>query len=447
MKASGIKYGVLTFTLSILTALLFLMPFHAFGTVWAASALGHYTLLRLWKEILMMIAGLGVVYLYMFDRKVRFHTFRRKLTWLIAIYLLVQLVWGVVAWKAGGVTLTAALYGGLLNCRLVVFLLLAWAIAVRTPRLERRWPKILLWPSIIVVVFGLLQVFALPPDFLRHFGYSAATIEPMATINNNPDYLRYFSTLRGPNPLGAYLLLPITALTVLLVRYPRSWNWVKILLLIGCLAMLFFSFSRSAWIGTALSVVVVLVVASSRDFWHRFKVPVISVLMVMSVGVVASGLLLWNSSSFQNFIFHTEDDSVVAVSSNDERANALEDGLQDIVASPLGHGVGSAGPASVYNDGQPARIAENYFLQLGQETGIIGMLLFAIINVAIGYILWTRRRAPLAFTLFASLIGITVINLLSHAWTDDTIAYLWWGLAGISIGTPLPETKHENLKD
>jgi hypothetical protein len=35
--------------------------------------------------------------------------------------------------------------------------------------------------------------------------------------------------------------------------------------------------------------------------------------------------------------------------------------------------------------------------------------------------------------LLASLAGITFVNLLSHAWTDDTLAYLWWGLAGIAL--------------
>jgi hypothetical protein len=44
-----------------------------------------------------------------------------------------------------------------------------------------------------------------------------------------------------------------------------------------------------------------------------------------------------------------------------------------------------------------------------------------------------RRRELLSQILFASLIGITFINFLSHAWTDDTLAYLWWGLAGIAL--------------
>jgi hypothetical protein len=31
---------------------------------------------------------------------------------------------------------------------------------------------------------------------------------------------------------------------------------------------------------------------------------------------------------------------------------------------------------------------------------------------------------------------LTVVNLLSHAWADDTLTYVWWGLAGIAMAQP-----------
>jgi hypothetical protein len=34
-----------------------------------------------------------------------------------------------------------------------------------------------------------------------------------------------------------------------------------------------------------------------------------------------------------------------------------------------------------------------------------------------------------ALALLASLIGI-IANLLLHVWADDTLAYIWWGIAG-----------------
>jgi len=31
--------------------------------------------------------------------------------------------------------------------------------------------------------------------------------------------------------------------------------------------------------------------------------------------------------------------------------------------------------------------------------------------------------------------------MVSHAWADDTLAFLWWGLAGIALGKPLAAVK------
>jgi len=106
----------------------------------------------------------------------------------------------------------------------------------------------------------------------------------------------------------------------------------------------------------------------------------------------------------------------------------------------LGDGPGTAGPASYYNQGHPVRIAENYFVQVGQETGWLGLALFLLINVGVAALLYVKRDDPLALSLFASLIGLTLINLFSHAWADDTLAYVWWGLAGVALA-PLPRAQ------
>ncbi len=435
MKASTIKYGVLTGTLSLITIILALLPFHAFLTVWGSTLVGHYTALRLWKEVLALLAGLGAIYLLFFDRKVREYTMKRKLTWLILAYVAVQLVWGFVALHQGSLGVKAMLYGVLLNCRFLLFFLITWVVAILTNRLERRWPKLLLWPAVIVVVFGLAQVFLLPPDFLRHFGYGPHTIAPMETINHNVNYLRYMSTLRGANPLGAYLILPISALTVLLLRYPRSWNWTKGLLLLGCLALLVFTFSRSAWIGATLSILSAAVIVNGNLLKrYRWAVAGGLALAVFAVGGLAFSLR--HDTGFQNFFLHTQDNSAVVTTSNAGHISGTIDGAKDIAQNPLGHGPGSAGPASVYN-ASGSRIAENYYIQIGQETGVVGLTLFLGIVAVVAYLLWTRRHTTLALALLVALIGISFVNLLSHAWTDDTIAYLWWGFAGLAIGTPV----------
>jgi O-antigen ligase/polysaccharide polymerase Wzy-like membrane protein len=433
MKVSAVKYGVLTWVSGFTMLILFLVPFHALLTVWAASHFGHYTALRLWKEVLLALSIAGALFLVAIDHKIRYHTLSRRLVWLITAYMALNVAWGLLALNEHDVTAKALGYGLIVNLRFLAFFLVTWAVALRLARLRRNWQWLVIWPAALVVVFGLLQAFVLPHDFLRHFGYSAATIPPVETINHNQHYIRVFSTLRGANPLGAYLVVPISLLAVLLIRNGR--NWRQAALLAGALITLFFSFSRSAWIGAVLSVITVLFLSRLSHRSQRLALLAGAGLILLAA---VFGAAFRHSSRFENFVLHTQAHSSARQSSNQGHFAATKNGLEDVIHHPLGVGPGTAGPASAYNSHAP-RIAENYFVQIAQETGWLGLAMFVLINTGVGALLYMRRDDPLALSLFASLIGLTFISLLSHAWTDDTLAYVWWGLAGLAMA-PLPES-------
>ncbi len=427
MRASALKYSILSITAALVSVILLLIPLHAFLTVWASSLFGHYTAIRLWKEAFLIVCMLGVLYLLATDKKIRSHTLTRRLVWLIVAYGLVNILWGLVAYKHQAVTAKAMGYALIINLRFLAFFLVAWAVALRTSRLHKSWQKLVLVPALVVVAFGLLQVFVLPNDFLNHFGYGPNTVEPFQTINHNSHYVRIESTLRGANPLGAYLVIPISVLAVLIVRGRRDWRYG--LFLVASLLTLCFSFSRSAWLGAALSLAVVVAISLRSTYAKRVAIWV-GVIGIFFLGGLFVGLR--HNARVENLLFHTQTHSAIKTTSDEGHASALRNGLRDVLHQPLGRGPGSAGPASTYNN-HPARIAENYYIQIGQETGWLGLLLFLLINAGVAYLLWLRRADPLALSLLASLIGLSFINLLSHAWTDDTLAYVWWGLAGIAM--------------
>jgi O-antigen ligase len=204
------------------------------------------------------------------------------------------------------------------------------------------------------------------------------------------------------------------------------------------------SLSRSAWLGLVASGGVVAWALAKNAVWRRRLLLGTLAGVVFCVGVL---FVLRNNDHVQNVFFHSDEHSTSAVSSNSARANAMEQGLKDIVGKPFGTGVGSAGPASVYNSDHAARIAENYFVQVGQEVGIIGLGLFVAINALVFGMLWHGRDDPLNLILAASLVGLTAVNFLSHAWADDTLAYIWCGLAGIALSRNLlPEKLIKNVQ-
>jgi hypothetical protein len=405
-----------------------LLPFHAFITVWLSSLAGHYTMLRLWKEVLLVVLCAGSIFILAKDKKLLKSLASLLLVRLIAIYCSLTILWGAAAYASNKVTLKSLGFGLVVNLRFLIFFVVVWIVAAKSPLLKQLWLKVLLIPAGIVVSIGLLQRTLLPYDFLKHFGYNSSTIYPYETINHNVKYPRVMSTLRGANPLGAYMVLVMTAIYALLIKSKQRRVQLSIFAAAGILVLIF-SYSRAAWIGTLLSVSVLAVVSIGGSKMQRLLLPILGLVVL---ACVAAGILLRHNLAFENIFFHTQEYSSIQATSDQGHINALKDGVRDVVHEPLGRGVGTAGPASVYNNNN-VRIAENYYLQIAQETGWAGLILFIAINYLVACELWIRREGMLARILLASLVGITFVNLLSHAWTDDTLAYIWWGLAGVAI--------------
>jgi hypothetical protein len=435
-QAASVK---LVRVLSWLSAvILLLVPFHAFLTVWLSSLTGHYTALRLWKEFLLVPIVLGALYILLTDKTLRRRLLSKWSVRLIAVYAALLLVCGFGALASHSVSAKAMWYGLLVDARFLVFFLALMVLAAKDDWLARRWQKLLFLPVILVAVFAVAQYLVLPYDFLKHFGYGDSTISPYETINHNINHIRVASTLRGANPLGAYLILPISVIAVMFLKQRRQ-RWNLAMFGTGLLLALAFSFSRSAWIGALAAILLAAWLSFSSERVRK------------NIGWGLAGLLLAaaiftyalrNNLGFENAVFHTDRASKIAVSSNQGHASAFKSAAKDIIHQPQGGGVGSAGPQSVYNN-HPARVAEDYYLQIGQEAGIAGMLLFIAICAAVAKQLYERRADPLALALFASLIGISLVNLLSHAWGDDTLAYVWWGLAGIYLGPAILTDRHK----
>ncbi len=422
------KAGKLAQILAYLIAgILVLLPFHALFTTWLGYNFGHLDLFRIWKELLLLPLGLGALWLLHKDTATQKWLKQAGLWWLIIGYIGLHLVLGVIALQQHRVSANALIYALLSNLRFVIFFVICLVVARQTEWLEAHWKQMVLIPAGIVIVFGLLQHFVLPIDWLRHFGYGPKTIPAYQAVDQKLAYARVQSTLRGANPLGAYLVLILANLVALVFGDNKRRNWW-----LGGTALatatLFFTYSRSAWIGALVVIGIIVWRSLKQATLKRYLLIAAAAVLVLGAGGIFA---LRNNDRVQNTLFHTDEHSRSSDSSNFDRASALKNGLTDIVHEPWGRGPGTAGPASVRNN-HPARIAENYYLQIGQEVGVIGLLLLISINLLVAVALF-RQSGSLSLALSASLIGLTLVNMLSHAWGDDTLGLLWWGLAGIAL--------------
>lgn len=426
-----------------LAAVLVIAPFYLTLAIWIASDIHHLDLFKIWKELVLVIMSLVIIVFLTIQQDLAKRILRSRLVKLIIVYIILILLIGMYDLLTHRVSRSAVIYGLLIDIRPAGFFMVAYMTFLLSSKKNIppiNWKKLVLIPALLVMIFGFLQMTVLPKDILKHVGYSDTTTPPYQTVDNQPDLVRIQSTTRGPNPLGAYDLLIITAISVLLISAKRRDKlWLGIFFAI-CIVVLFGTYSRSAEVGLVLSWLALFTIYQKK-WLNKHNVGLLIIIgIILLLGAAA---VHRQNYLLQNVFFHSSNSSKSATSSNAQRSQALKTAASDVIHHPLGGGIGSAGPASRRNSMGPVKISENTYLQIGQEAGIAGMLLFVAIIIGVGWELWQRRQNQLALILLASLVGLSFVNLVSHAWTDDTLAYIWWGLAGIACASVIITDKHK----
>lgn len=393
-----------------------------FGTLFPHDAL----LIKSWKEILLGIATVLACALvtrrHFWSELAHDWLFR-----LISLYAVLHIILAGLLYQGAAATFA----GMAIDLRYVLFFGLVYVLIRLEPQYRLKLIITAAVGAMVVVGFGTLQLF-LPADILSHIGYSNETIAPYLTVDKNHDYIRINSTLRGPNPLGAYAVIVLALITSLLVRAKyriktpaRRWSFAAVT--ICSVVVLWLSYSRSALVAALLSVGLVVFIGYARKLSRRNWIIAAAI-----IGALVGGIVVERGSSFvQNVILHENRTGGSLVSSNDGHAKSLSDGLKQVAHQPIGAGVGSTGSASLLTDN--SLIIENQYLFVAHEAGWLGLILYLVIFGLIMVRLWYRRHDWLGLGVFASGLGLAFIGLLLPVWVDDTVSIVWWGLAAIVL--------------
>jgi hypothetical protein len=402
------------------------MPVHAFLSTWLGTTIGPLLVWKSWKEILLGVM-IPVVAWYCFLRKdIAKNIWSRGVNKLVLAYTLLHLILAPFSTASP----EAVIAGLMMNLRfLAIFVLVQIIVAAKPKYLQRLTdviPRWLLWTGVVLGALAIAQVYLLPKDFLVQFGYDKdTTIAPYILVDQNQHALRAFATLRGPNTLGSYLLFPLAAALYLL--YQKRRNALSLACAVLGFVGVYLTGSRSAWLGLLVTIVVLALMILPRQQVVRWtKILIIPAIMV----VVLLGWAAVNVPSVRLAIFHSSPgDSSLNEGSNDKHWEATAQGIGDVVRHPLGSGPGSAGPASFYN-ATGTNLSEDYYVQIAQEVGLLGLGLFVAICILVVRNI-VRRPGLLPAMLIASFAGISLINLFLHGWADDPTALTWWALAGL----------------
>ncbi len=404
------------------------MPFHVFLSQSLSLLTGGLEEWKIAKDLLLLALVLFTICLVFWQGKAT-RTFKTLLG-LATVYGLLH----IGLWETHpDLYKRAAELGIIYNMRLPLFAVLGLGAYLAYP-VKFAFSSVttlLLVISTIVAGLGLLQYF-LPNDILTHVGYSINRgVLPSFSIDSNPLFPRIMSTLREPNALGAYLILPTTVLSLLLfAARDRS----KRLLLGGALLLHLLAIgltqSRSAWLGTALALAIAFLwqhqtwfMALLRRFWYVGA----AVVLVVVVGTIS----IRGTHFFQAYVIHTSTAHTSDLDSNELHWKFAKQGLEGIARQPQGHGPGSAGLASIQNP-RGSFLTENYYIQIGYEVGVLGLATFVAMNAYLYRLIW-KCRDLWAVVLLSSFWAYVLTNMLLHTWSNEAVAAQWWITAGLAV--------------
>jgi hypothetical protein len=388
----------------------------------------------------MFVAGIIAIVL-LCQSKVKLQ-FSRPLLILIGVYLLLHLV-SLVFIHDGFLSVVAGL---VIDLRYIAYFGLVFIAASLYPDCRRTFLRVGLVGALIVLIFALLQVFVLPADILKYIGYSKNTISPYLTVDQNNNFIRINSTLRGPNPLGAYASIVLTIVVAWIANHQiktKLKNWLVLSVLVaGGLVALWFSYSRSALVGGIVAILIVVFVTVTPKLSIKGKlIGIVTAVVAVTAGVL---LIVSQPQLASNLLLHDNPNDSNSVNSNEGHISSLKTSLSDFIKEPFGAGVGSTGSASLY--GSKPVIIENQYLFVAHEVGWLGIGLFLAILFFVFKLLWGLRHEYLSLGILASGIGLCIIGLVLPVWADDTVAIVWWGLAGLALGANIIKSSKDTRK-
>lgn len=278
---------------------------------------------------------------------------------------------------------------------------------------------------------------------------------------------RAFGTFGQPNPFGGFLglIAPLAlgaalgygqhTITCFRQRHSLSGNqrpWHSLgLALIYFVAFVILSagviasWSRGAWLGLFIALVFVFV-AIPRKWWHSLA------LLVVTVSVA---FILWNSGLLPGSIVARINSATAEIFTPSEVRGVDITAANYAIVERLAHwqaalnmaqfnpwmGVGFGNYETTYaqyrliNWDEALGHAHNYYLNVFAETGMIGLLGYLILWLAVLWISWHSRRHPdsVARFVIVGLVG-TWVYLAAHSLTDKLYVNNIFLHLGIMLG-------------
>lgn len=386
-----------------------------------------------WSEFLMLLAMLG--------RKVgglrRVFYSAPLLDFLILCYFMLGLCYLVDASRSGRTFM--GLWGFKDHFPFFIYYLLVRFIPFGREDL-RKLLTISAFIAAGIAAFGAIQAQFLGEDFLKTLGYGLEIpgmgytyMDPTykRTLAEGISFVRAISILQDALSLGAYLMVFLLILQPFyFLPHDKTHRWGKLFLYFLMLLGLFYTTTRSAWIGTAVGTLFLA--------WKRKKF-LVTMSIFLFLGFLFLMLLLsfpGGKEFFLGSLLQRDEASV--------QAHLSKYGWQFRVMldNPWGLGLGMTGRVGIRFGSvlQGGFHTECWYLQVGTQMGLIGFALYLAITLEILrklFLLGVRLRDPflrnLANGTFAAYLACSLFGISLNVWQCHLIPVFMHLFVGIAI--------------
>ena len=286
-------------------------------------------------------------------------------------------------------------------------------VTVLTEEQQHLWAKCAVWLTGTLAMLGLIEVFVFGegPRTLLYLAIDSETEGGHLTSSFHAagfTGLREAATMVGPNGFGALCMVAL----ILWWVYSRD-RLPAFMVVVGLIC----SVTRSAWLGTLLSIPLLAYLMEQRKRLLTYAAIGVT-LFVVSIPIL--GL-----SGYLSDVGRGQDPSV------DWHREGIIDGTAYAASHPLGSGNQSIGPAAYQTNGN-ALVFETTYPALAAEYGVVTILCFIGFLVTAAHRIW-QCKSSLSYAALGILIGIVIVMAVAIPINDRRLDAWIWVPIGMAI--------------
>jgi len=306
-------------------------------------------------------------------------------------------------------------------------------VAVLTVKQEYLWARVGVWIVAVLSVLGMIEVFILGPGprTVLYLSTDADTTGNGLTASffgSGFTGMREASTMVGPPNFAALCMIALILWWVY-CRNPLPGLMIA--------AGLICSLTRSAWLGTAVAILVLAIIMEQKKRLALYA------MLAVAMFVTAIPVL-----GLKDYLLATKTGEDSSVEGHRE---SIQEGLNYIVDNPIGGGNRKVG-TSAARQSNNAPLLESSYLMTGGEYGIVAMICFIGFLLSVMHLAW-RQQSRLGYAVIGIVIGMGLAMTVLKLHGDRRLNCWFWFPIGLAIHSAvrrnlssvstLPQTQRE----